>query len=254
MKRPGQVGLMLLMACLLLLGHGAEARTWKAVGTTFAKVFEPTPDGNYQGLGVELLREIASRMGDQVEFGLYPWPRAQAMVEQGDADILIGPYKSEERLMRFVFSAQGFYRDDMVFFVRRGKDWRWNGSFETLAGARIGAINGWVYGAGFEAAEPVLHIERINSLEGALRMLDRDRMDLLAANRRNVDGLLFQLGLGGRLEPIAPPISSQIGYFAFPKGAGHEALRQRFDQTFFELVRSGELKRMGQRFGVEVPN
>ena len=42
-------------------------------------------------------------------------PRAQAMVEAGLADILVGPYRTPERERRFAFAARPFYRDHMVF-------------------------------------------------------------------------------------------------------------------------------------------
>ena len=47
-----------------------------AVGTTFSRIFEQGSDGQWRGLGVDVLRLLAARAGDTMQFKLYPWPRA----------------------------------------------------------------------------------------------------------------------------------------------------------------------------------
>jgi hypothetical protein len=83
-----------LLGSALACSLPAQARELLAVGAQFERVFEYQDSGDYGGLGVELLRLMAARTGNTVRFRMVPWARAQAMLVQGQADILIGPYKS----------------------------------------------------------------------------------------------------------------------------------------------------------------
>lgn len=247
--------LHLLVACLLSAGGltPLAAAERLAVGASFSGVFEQTADGQWRGLGVEVLQQLADSAGDTIRFKMYPWPRAQAMVELGQADILIGPYRSPEREKRYAFFELPLYRDRVVFYARHDSSTRWTGDLRTLRSARIGTIRGWHYGPAFERARPLLNISKIPQLENGFRMLAYRRVDLLAANERNSVPVLTALGMEGQLVPLCPAITELDGYFAFPRAAKFAATRDRYNTLFKEMVRSGELERLGAKNGVLVP-
>jgi polar amino acid transport system substrate-binding protein len=231
-------------------GHAAQRL---AVGTTFSRIFEQGEDGQWRGLGVDVLRALAARAGDTIAFQLYPWPRAQAMVERGQADILVGPYKSPERLKRFAFLDAAFYRDRMVFYARRDMELAWRGDLEALRGRRIAAVRGWHYGAQFDLVRPQLDISEVPQLENGMQMLAVGRVDLLATNERNTTGVIDNLRLRESLEALCPDITQLDGYLAFPPDPRFKAVRDRYNALFAEMVRSGELAKLGARNGVLVP-
>ncbi len=233
-----------------LTGHAAERL---AVGTTFAQIFEQGSDGQWRGLGVDVLRALATRAGDTIRFQLYPWPRAQAMVERAQADILVGPYKSPERLRRFAFVDQPFYRDRLVFYARRDGNPAWHGDLAALKNRRIAAVRGWHYGTQFDQARPLLDISEVPQLENGMQMLAHGRVDLLASNERNSTGLIGSLRLNEALTVLCPDITQLDGYLAFPRDPKFSAVRDRYNTLFAEMVRSGELARLGARNGVLVP-
>ena len=209
----------LLFACLPLLGAAqcAVAAERLAVGARFDLIFDQGADGQWQGLSVDVLRTLAARAGDTVRFGIYPWARAQAMVQRAQADILIGPYKSPERDKLFDFVDLPFYRDRLVFYARSGDNPPWRGEFGPLAATRIAAVRGWHYGARFDQARPRLDISEVNQLENGVQMLMHGRVDLLATNERN------------------------------------SAARDQYNALFTEMVRSGEFARLAARHGVLAP-
>lgn len=99
------------LACLVLLSsflncQYVQASEVLAVGTEFAYVFEQTPDGKFVGLGADIVRALAKQNGDTVRFEIYPWSRAQWMVENDQAQILIGPYKTPQREANLVLRAE----------------------------------------------------------------------------------------------------------------------------------------------------
>lgn len=245
----------LLFACLPIFGapRGSAAVERLAVGAQFSRVFEQAADGQWQGLGVDVLRALAARAGDTVRFNLYPWPRAQAMVARAQADILIGPYKSPERDRLFAFVDLPFYRDRLVFYARRGVQTPWRGDFGPLKAVRIAAVRGWHYGAGFDQARPLLDVSEVDQLENGVQMLAYGRVDLLATNERNSAGLIDTLRRTGDLVALCPAIAQLDGYFAFPRDPTYAAARNRYSALFTEMVKSGELARLAARHGVLVP-
>jgi polar amino acid transport system substrate-binding protein len=253
MRKPPSLLLALLMTCAAGVPQAGHAAQRVAVGATFSRVFEQGADGQLQGLGVDVLRLLAERAGDTILFRQYPWPRAQAMVERSQADILIGPYKSPERLQRFSFFDHAFYRDRMVFYVRRDADMPWRGDLAALKSRRIATVRGWHYGAQFDRARPALDVSEVPQLENGLQMLALGRIDLLASNERNSTGLVDSLRLNETLAILCPDITQLDGYMAFPRDPKFSAVRNRYNALFNEMVRSGELARLGARNGVLVP-
>lgn len=223
------------------------------VGTEFAQIFERDSSGEFSGLGVEIVRAMAKQSGDTVNFQIFPWARAQWMVENSQAQILVGPYKTAERETKFSFAQRAFYRDDMVFYVKKGVDIRWDGSYPSLQGAKVGAVNGWVYGKQFEAHRPALKPEMVYSLTSGLKMLLVNRFDLLASNVRNTEALAKSLGLSNDILALSPIIDSENGYLAYCKQTACDALRKRFDELFERLRASGELARLAQYYAVRLP-
>ncbi|HJV02776.1 MAG TPA: transporter substrate-binding domain-containing protein [Burkholderiaceae bacterium] len=248
-----RIALPLLASLALCAAGPAMAREWLVAGAHFERVFERTPDGEFDGLGPAIVRRVAQQMNDTVRFELYPWPRAQALVAQGKVDLLVGPYKSPARLGQMAFSQLPFYRDQMVFYARPDAHIVWTGDYAKLAARRIVILNGWVYGAAFAQASAGLHTSVANTVESGLLMVAHQHVDLFATNVRNTEPVLARLQLAGTVAPLPQALDQQDGYFAFPHDPEHDAFRARFDAAFKLLVERGELKRLGQQFRVQVP-
>lgn len=243
---------------LLLGALGAVATPLRAaprellvVGAHFARVYERA-NKQFTGLGPDILRSIAAELGRPLHFDLFPWARAQSMVAQGHADLLVGPYKSPERLALFIFSERSFYVDEMLFYARADAGWLWDGSYAALRGKRVVAINGWAYGEQFDAARALLAISLTNSVAAALTMLAHGRVDLFATNRRNTEPVLALLGLNGKVAPLERIIASQRGYFAMPRRPEYALVMQRLDRAFNAYIDAGELRKTGRRHNVQV--
>ncbi len=250
MSTPSRRQLLMLLASAPALPAAQAQDMVHAVGSLFARIYEP--DGAQpRGLAVDLLRRC---LGEPLRFGFLPYPRAQLEVEQGDADVLIGPYRTPEREPRFLFSQRPFYEDEMVFYARRGSESRWDGQFPRLAELDIGAVKGWAYGAGFEAMRPYMkRLSLVTEVSRGLMMLKLQRLDLFATNERNTQPVLEQLQLGDQLVRLSPPLELMRGHFAFPRTPRGQQLRLRYDQGFETLLRSGEFARLAQQWGVRAP-
>jgi len=243
----------LLAALFSLSLLPAQAGELLVVGAHFDRVYEQGKDGQFAGMGPEIVRAVAQRLGHTVQFQLYPWPRAQALVAQGKADILVGPYKSSERLATLAFSERAFYQDKIVFYTRANAGFDWDRDYAALQGKRIVVLNGWAYGDEFDRARPSLQLSVANTVENGLNMLAHQHVDLFASNLRNTEPVIARLNMAGKFIALPRIINVQDGYFAFPKRMEYDGLRAQFDQAFNAMVDSGELKKLGRQLDVNVP-
>lgn len=200
-----------------------------------------------------MLRQVLEPLGHRLRFALYPWARAQRMVERGQADILIGPYKSPEREARFAFSAQPFYRDRIVFYRRRARPLQWQGDYRNLSGQRVGVVSAWAYGPRFERVREQLELVTVKGVENGLQMLGAGRLDLLASNQRNTRPAIQTLGLGGEIVQLDSLIDQQDGYFAFPRLDSHRPLREDFDRALRQMIERGQLAQLASEWQVDIP-
>jgi polar amino acid transport system substrate-binding protein len=232
-----------------------QARELLVVGTHFPRLFYVQGAGAaVQGLGVDILELAAARAGHKLHFELLPWARAQAMVQAGQADILVGPYRTPERELKFVFSQLAFYEDALVFYGRKSQSPAWNGRFADLRVYSIGVVHGWAYGDVFEQARPSLKISSALDVESGLRMLLLGRIDLLASNERNTLPVLEAQGWVDTLVRVGPPLGQLRGYFAYPRTREGEALRDQLDRHLAALRSAGALRELGERWGVKIPD
>jgi polar amino acid transport system substrate-binding protein len=231
----------------------SAARELVVVGTRFESIYEQRPGGEFSGMGVDLLNLFAQRYGYRLRFEIYPWRRAQELIHTGKADVLVGPYRSADRLRFMRFSAQGFFQDQVAFYVRANSMPVWEGDYSMLKGRRIATLNGWNYGPAFSKAAPQLNISVTNSVESGLRMLAVGRVEMFATNRRDTDPVLLGLGLENKLLALAPLIDVQDAFFAYPLTPRLQETPQQMDQMLAAMTASGELQKLARRYGVTLP-
>jgi polar amino acid transport system substrate-binding protein len=231
-----------------------QAEDLLAVGTRFNQIFEQQANGEFTGLGVDILNRFAKQQKVTIHYEIAPWRRAQSMVERGQADILIGPYLNQARQNQLTFSAKAFYRDEIVFYASNASDIPWNGDYQSIKGLRIGKMQGWSYGESFNEQTQLLAINEFVDIKSGIERLSRGDLDLLATNVRNTEATLANIKIPQAIGPIVPIIGIQDGFMAFPKQAQFAPLKQQFDRFFEDMLQSGELANLGKIHRVTIPN
>jgi polar amino acid transport system substrate-binding protein len=238
---------------LLSFARPVAARELLVVGTRFEGIYERRDNGEFTGMAADLLRVFARRHGYQLRFDIYPWRRAQELINTGKAEVLVGPYKSAERQRTMRFSGQAFFQDQVAFYVRADRMPIWEGDYATLKGRRIVTLNGWSYGPAFTNAQPQLNISVANSVESGLKMLAVGHVEMFATNRRDTDPVVMALGFQDKLMALAPLIDVQDAYFAYPLAPRQREAPAQMDQLLVEMKKNGELARLARRYGVTLP-
>ena len=238
----------MLIVALLLMCATVQAETYVFVGSHFPILSEETPTGEFRGIAIDIAKIITERLGHTISIRLYPWARAQYLVRNGSADVLMAPYKTPEREKWLDFTKTPFFDDKTFFYVSPRSTVSWDGDLMTLAGKRIGMVLDWSVGPEFEKAKEFLSVEYANTLDACVKKLLAQRIDLLPTQAREATVVFSRLSLSEeqRPIPILPEISVNYNYFGFSKSKELSAFRDAFEQELAKMKQNGEIAKLLQ--------
>lgn len=139
-------------------------------------------DKKLGGVSVELIETIFKDINVKVEFiNVETWGRAQEEVKAGRIDMLLPPYKTEDRLGFYNYSADAFMMDETVIFVKKGKEFKFE-SFQDLLKHQGVAIINDSFGTKFDEFDKANNnIRRLPTTEQCFRFVEKDRARFIVA-------------------------------------------------------------------------
>jgi polar amino acid transport system substrate-binding protein len=177
------------------------------------------------------------------------------MVRLGDADVLLGAYRTD--VPDFVFHERPAVFSRMLFWTHTDNDWEFDG-IESLKGVKIGIIKGYSYGDSLDAylaANPKQVQEGYGSdaLGSLVKRLERRRVDVIIEDdwvisyylKSNPEMQTLRMAGGVEGVPVFIPLSP-----ANPERSGR--LAQLIDAGIEALQESGEMSRIYEKYGVGV--
>ncbi len=245
---------ILILMLSVVLSNTAVAETYSFVGTTFPFILEQKPNGEIYGLGADIARKVVQRLGHNLTITMYPFKRALRMIERGEADVFIGPYKSAERETFMSYNTYAFYQDPMVFYGKADLSFIWGGEFSSLEGKRIGLTRGWSYGTKFDQYKKNLQTDTADTVKANFQKLLVDRIDLFATHPRNASKLIDELHIKEKVKMLLPPIIVNKGYYGFSKKRNLEKFLIQFDLEFKKMIESGEILQLNQKYNLYFVN
>jgi len=204
-------------------------------------------DQKAQGLVVDVVKTAFSRIGQPIQIEFFPIARGQLRLLNGQADAFFSIKKTLEREQTMLFTQKALMTQDYVFFVRKGAHRRFNGSFDSLADARIGVVSATSYGNRFDTAVQAgtfKNLEPVTSHETNFRKLLAGRIDAVICSR--LVGLYY-LDLMNGLDDVeigGPIVETTLSYLVFTKQKDFTALSRQFDQALENMEQDGTLKRL----------
>ena len=211
--------LILVLPILMILCHPVSSQQIREV--TF--VSDPWPPftigkegGPAQGgIGIEICREICSRLGLNFTSQLFPWKRAMLYLKNGKADLTFPLIQNQERSAYIAFTDIVMNDKSRVWFLaqRNGGPIEWE-TVEDLKPYTIGIVSGYTHAEIFEQAieKGILKTERCISYEHGIRKLIHSRMDILLGNESVIYSLIkSHPEWKGKLK-FSPKFSSQHAY------------------------------------------
>jgi polar amino acid transport system substrate-binding protein len=148
----------------------------------------------FQGIAIEMMKMIFNEVDVQVVFiNVDTWARAQEEVKNGRIDILLPPYKTEERLPFYNYATEPFMQDETVIFVRKNKEFKFD-KFEDLLKFPGAAIINDSFGSDFDKFELAhKNITRLATTEQCFRFVDKGRARYIIAGLNSGMATLVQL-------------------------------------------------------------
>jgi len=192
-----------------------------------------------QMVGGEILKVVYAKLGITVEFLDVEAKRALALSSAGDVD---------GEIQRVAAVAQQYptllqlkpainYIEPAVFTT--GLDFTVNG-WSSIKDYQIGIVRG--VGSSEAGTSGMPNVYRATSLEELVRMLDRERFDLLVTDLFSGKVEIRRQHLDSRIRPLQPPLERIYIYHYLHER--HRALVPRVEAVLREMTESGELERL----------
>ena len=200
---------------------------------------------NADGSGVawDVLRKVFEPAGVKVVTQSAPYSRAVGLVKRGEADAWVGSYKDEND-----DNLYPRWHFDMDHIYALGLASKPVPTLSTVGQYRLAWVRGYDYGSYLPNVKNFREIQR---REGILPMLEHDRVDFYIDAQTEVDYVLGQSSQPGRFRRTH--VAELPLYLAFARNGQAKALRDLFDRRMAELVRSGELRPIFERWKQPYP-
>ncbi|MBI6925461.1 MULTISPECIES: ABC transporter substrate-binding protein [Pseudomonas] len=200
---------------------------------------------NADGTGVawDVMRKVFEPAGIEVVPQSAPYSRAIGLVKRGEADAWVGSYKdeSEDNLYpRWHFDVDHIYALGLASKPAP--------TLANIGDSRLAWVRGYAYGKYLPRVRKYREIQR---REGILPMLEHDRVDFYVDAMTEVDYVIGQSAQPDRFRRTH--VVELPMYLAFARSERGEALRDVFDKRMAQLVRSGELKPIFERWKQPYP-
>jgi polar amino acid transport system substrate-binding protein len=199
----------LLLACLLggaanaanVATPAAEKRDLVLAFSELAPWKIKDDGGRFGGAYVEIVGELARRLGRGMRIHECPHKRCLKLLENGEADLIIGVRRSPEREAYLQFLQTPYRRSsaDKVFYVRRSES-NSLARYDDLYGRRIGVKNGSEYFDRFDADSRLVKDIGPNNLTNLQKLLLR-RVDVVVIPEDQAAVLTARSELSQQIEP-----------------------------------------------------
>jgi len=240
--------LMVLLIALLLMNTSAAQSEKMLVAVSedyFPYMYGVANNAN--GLYVQQIEALFSRLGIEVEFQTLPWKRVLQKGDNGEAAVG-GIYKNTRRLKIYDYS-QPIFEEKLAIYVRKGSEFPFK-SLADLKGKKVGLIYGWSYGDAIDLArhEKLFSVEESNNYSVSFKKLIRGRIDCIIVDQLVASLVIADKQLGDKVEKLAVPVSINNIYLVFPKSYHQKKLMDRLNQVLSNMQKEGSYKQLIEGF------
>jgi polar amino acid transport system substrate-binding protein len=214
------------------------------------------PTSFQPGYMIEIAQVILAKHGHLLDYRLAPWKRSLLEVRQGNADCIVGAYKSDAP--DFIYPQLAWGRAEFGFYVPTSSNWIYKG-IHTLDDLNLGVISGYTYSPELDRyiARHLINsnvqvISGENALEKNIRKLLARRLDAIVAFKPVMNNELLKLGFQQKVKAAGTVEYSQLMYIACsPRKVSSHYYSKLFSVGIAELRKTGELESILKKYGLK---
>ena len=238
------LGAGILLVCLLLTLCGLTQAAPLRVVVNHAPPYRIIDPPYYTGYYIDLFKLAADRAELEISFISVPLKRAFQMLENGEADLILGPNKTPEREQFLIFLTEvPFPAEDKVFIVAHPELVIRN--LANLQHKRIDTLAGAVYHPDIDRSSQ-LNKHELKSYEQGLQRLMRDRSDVVIMPEAQADWLIHSLQLPLIKSPFH--LRGSPSYMAWSRATFDAKLAQRLMDGMQYALASSQGKIIRDRY------
>lgn len=221
--------------------------------TCYSTAFEPfvieQADGRIDGIDVEVIRELAVRIGQPIDIRLMPWLRLEQAFRSGQRVACGFSYsRTDERQAYLQYTQVPLHTTQYVLFYRRSVLGDWRG-LASLAGRTVAVNRGFRRPPAFDQAlrDGQFRLFEVTQDSQSLQMLQRGRIDAVLANADVGHYLIRKLQLDADIS-ASPPLESMPTFLVFARQPQYAELAQRVDAALAQMLADGSYQRILARY------
>ena len=207
-------------------------------------------DENYQIIGFDaaLAREVASRLGLQVEIKDIAFEGLPTALQIGQIDAAIAAISVTPNRQAVMDFTNVYYSGRDMILARQGSGYEKVVAPAQLGPYRVGVESGSVYQTWVQTTlvdtglMPVANLFAYEKPEHAIRDLKENRVDVVVLDRLPAEDYLLQ----GGLETIGEGLNIQLLAIALPKGA--ETLQTQLNNALTQLQNDGTIAELSNEY------
>jgi len=177
-------------------------------------------NGKAQGTFVDILRTAEKSSNLRFDIHVMPWARALAEVKKNRIDAIMPALYNDERAQYLVYPQKNLFTFGHNVFIKRASDPFVFEDFLAIGKDKlIGKVRASILGTEFDQAEKSgqITVFETMSLDQAIDMLDKHRLDFVASDVDIAKSALIRLKSNGRFTLIPLETSEAKSYLSFSK-------------------------------------
>lgn len=172
------------------------------------------------------------------------WSEAQTAAREGNADLIVGVYRNDEREAYLDYAEPAFAFDTVVAFVAADKPFAFQGQ-QDLVGKKGAANKGESFGAEFDAyMRDQLTVARTDGVAAAFSELMDGEVDYVISGYYQGTAEVERLGLENEIVALDPELLSAELFVAFSKKSPCRTLAEKFGDGIAEMTTDGRFQEM----------
>lgn len=203
--------------------------------------------GAFQGIAIEMMQMIFAEINVKTTFiNVDTWARAQEEVKNGKIDMLLPPYKTQERIPHYNYSTAPFMDDETVIFVKKGQEFKFENFTDLLKFPGSAIIND-SFGSDFDKFELIhKNITRLATTEQCFRFVDKGRASYVIAGMNAGLSVLTKMNWENRFSilPKRVIITGMYAPLSMKSKWNTPEINEYLKNKFAEYNRKGIVKKL----------